>query len=152
MGSRKSIAFAAIGLAMVFVLAACSKGGTAGSTGTASSPAARTIGVKMLDTLKFDPATVTVRAGERVRFVVTNIGSNKHEFIVGDEQVQMAHEGQMGMSSMPMSGNLPAFELAPGATKDVTVTFGQAGTLLYGCHEPGHYAAGMVGTITISAP
>lgn len=39
----------------------------------------------------------------------------------------------------------------PGATGEITFTFAKVGTLLMGCHETGHYAAGMVGTINITA-
>jgi len=42
-----------------------------------------------------------------------------------------------------------AFVLDPGQTKETTWTFTAAGELLYGCHQPGHYGAGMVGTITV---
>lgn len=38
----------------------------------------------------------------------------------------------------------------PGETQEVTVTFDRAGTILYGCHVPGHYAAGMVGTLDLT--
>ncbi len=37
-----------------------------------------------------------------------------------------------------------------GDDKDITWTFTKAGTTLYGCHEPGHYVAGMKGTITVT--
>jgi len=37
-----------------------------------------------------------------------------------------------------------------GTTRATTVTFGPStGTMLFGCHLPGHYAYGMVGTIEI---
>ncbi len=49
-----------------------------------------------------------------------------------------------GMSSANM------VSVEPGASGEITFTFNKAGTLLMGCHEPGHYAAGMVGTINIT--
>jgi len=146
---KRSLPAVVAGLSVI--LAACSNSSSGGPSGSAGQ-AARTIRVRVMDSLRFDPTTVTVKAGESVRFVVTNVGSTKHEFIVGDDQAQMEHEGQIGMgSSMPMEGmGFPALELAPGETKEATVTFDQTGTLMYGCHEPGHYKGGMVGTITVT--
>ena len=40
----------------------------------------------------------------------------------------------------------------PDETGEITHTFAEGDRLLIGCHEPGHYEAGMHGTITILAP
>jgi hypothetical protein len=37
-----------------------------------------------------------------------------------------------------------------GETKQLTWRFGDTATLEYGCHEPGHYLAGMRGHITVA--
>lgn len=139
--------------AAALFLAACSSDTEAGTgSGTGSEPGLRTIEVSALDSLEFVPAEVRVRSGETVRFVVANEGSVVHEFILGDEAAQMEHEGEMGMGeSMEHERmDLPALSLRPGQTKEVTVTFDDAGTILYGCHEPGHYASGMVGTLNVT--
>jgi uncharacterized cupredoxin-like copper-binding protein len=39
--------------------------------------------------------------------------------------------------------------VAPGETEEITWTFTDAGGTLYGCHEPGHYEGGMVGSIEV---
>jgi uncharacterized cupredoxin-like copper-binding protein len=36
-------------------------------------------------------------------------------------------------------------------TKELTWVFAEAGTVLIGCHQPGHYAAGMKGQITVQS-
>ncbi len=54
-------------------------------------------------------------------------------------------------SSGPMKmSDANAVEVGPGETKELTWTFTTAGTTLYGCHEPGHYASGMRGSIIAS--
>ncbi|MBO0884894.1 MAG: multicopper oxidase domain-containing protein, partial [Mycobacterium sp.] len=62
---------------------------------------------------------------------------------------QQAHESEMtsgsGMMDEPNAVDVPA-----GGTVQLVYTFDQPGTLEYGCHVPGHYGAGMRGTITIS--
>jgi uncharacterized cupredoxin-like copper-binding protein len=39
----------------------------------------------------------------------------------------------------------------PGATEEITWTFTKAGNFMYGCLVPGHFEAGMKGTIRVIA-
>ena len=43
----------------------------------------RTIKVDMADTMRFTPASMAVKQGETIRFVVRNSGQLKHEFVMG---------------------------------------------------------------------
>jgi uncharacterized cupredoxin-like copper-binding protein len=95
---------------------------------------------------RFDPTVVVVEPGQTVRFVVENTDPIDHEFIVGDEQVQRAHEEGTEAHHPPRPGEI---SIAPGETVVTTVTFPSTGSLLFGCHLPGHYAYGMRGTITV---
>jgi len=133
----------------VATLAACSDG--SGGATEENGEGVRTIEISAFDDLRFEPAEIEVAAGEVVRFVVTNEGELKHEFILGAEETQMMHEGEMGEGgSMEHGGSeLPAISLAAGETREATVTFDEPGTVLFGCHVPGHYDAGMVGTVTV---
>ncbi|HEX6230724.1 MAG TPA: plastocyanin/azurin family copper-binding protein [Actinomycetota bacterium] len=130
---------------LAWPLAACGDGDDAGGEGT--------IEISAFDDLRFEPSSVTVQAGEPVTFVVTNEGETVHEFVLGPEHVQMAHEeaSEMGMEhgGMDVEGQLAALEIEPGQTEEVTVTFDESGEMPFGCHEPGHYAGGMVGTVTV---
>jgi uncharacterized cupredoxin-like copper-binding protein len=112
----------------------------------------RAIEIEALDELAWDPASVTVQAGEPVTFTVTNDGELQHEFVLGTEHVQEAHEmaategmehGEAGEEA------LAVVELSPGETEEVTVTLEEPGEVLYGCHEPGHYDGGMIGAVTV---
>jgi len=111
------------------------------------------IEVSAFDDLRFEPSSVTVPTGEPVTFRVTNEGENTHEFVLGPEHVQMAHEeasaGGMEHGEMHVEGQLAALELQPGETEEVTVTFDEPGEMPFGCHEPGHYGGGMVGSVTV---
>jgi uncharacterized cupredoxin-like copper-binding protein len=109
-----------------------------------------TVAVSQLDTLAFDPGSLEVKVGETVEFVVTNDGAVHHEFVLGNAAFQAAHESEMA----GMGGTMPADErgavsVAPGETKRVIWKFTKPGSLLYGCHVAGHYAAGMMGDITV---
>jgi uncharacterized cupredoxin-like copper-binding protein len=86
--------------------------------------------------------------------VETNNSNAPHEFVIGDEAVQQAHEEEMTngdevMDNDTMDGQPYAVDVEPGETATLIYTFDKPGTLLIGCHVPGHYAAGMTGTITI---
>ncbi len=69
--------------AAALLVAACSSGGGAttapsASAASSASAAASRIEVKLLDSLRMEPATMTVPAGVPVTFVVTNAVSAEH--------------------------------------------------------------------------
>jgi uncharacterized cupredoxin-like copper-binding protein len=43
-----------------------------------------------------------------------------------------------------------AFSLEPGETKEMTWHLTEPGELIFGCHQTGHHAAGMLGTLTVA--
>ena len=128
----------------------------------------RVIAIKAGD-MFFDPKVITVRVGDTVKFVVTNVGKVRHELALGDQAEQEKQEREMqamqnmsmqgtemkdmggvSMKGMHMMDNDPnSLSLAPGQSRSLIWVFTKAGSVEYGCHEPGHFAAGMVGTITI---
>lgn len=82
--------------------------------------------------------------------MVTNIGRAAHEFTLGDAAMQLEHAAAMAHMPAGMAHDLPnSITLQPGETKELTWRFGNAGTLEYGCHEAGHYGAGMRGGINV---
>lgn len=113
------------------------------------STATRTIEVVTEDPYRFAPRDLEVESGETVTFVVTNEGRQEHEFVLGDEDYQESHAEEMAAGGMHHEGN--AVTVAPGATEELTWTFPSDGEVLYGCHVAGHYDAGMVGAISVSA-
>ena len=116
--------------------------------GEAADPEAadRTVAVSAVDSLKFDPPTIDVQAGETVTFVVTNDGETDHEFVIGDDIYQDWHAAQM--SEMDHNEGNGVF-LEPGDTGEVTWTFADAGELIYACHVNGHFDSGMYGSIQV---
>lgn len=148
----------ALAPALILIVAACSgAGSTASPLIVAASPspaapasaAAQKIEVKLTDTLKVEPADMTVRAGQPVTFVVTNTGAIDHEFYLGDEAMQ-AEQEKMMMSGQMAHDTADGISLKPGETKELTYTFEAAGQTLAGCHVAGHYAGGMKATITVT--
>ena len=124
-------------VASLLLLGACDMAG--------ASTDVRTITVE-IEHSAFVPIELDVESGERVRFVIINNDPIDHEFIVGDERIQLVHEKGTEAHHGARDGEIsvPAF-----ATRETTYTFGAAGRLLYGCHLPLHYKYGMKGEITI---
>jgi uncharacterized cupredoxin-like copper-binding protein len=111
---------------------------------------ARTVEVSMTDELVFEPDTITVAPGETVRFVVSNTGETVHEFLIGDEAAQAEFEEEMAGGEMDHE-TAAGVSVDPGQTETFDYTFGDTDeVILAGCHEPGHYEAGMVATINVS--
>jgi uncharacterized cupredoxin-like copper-binding protein len=133
-----------IGLAVVLV--ACAPGGGRASP---TAQGLRTFQVHMTDEFRFEPAEFTVRAGETVRFEVENAGQLVHEFLIGDEAEQEAFEMEMAEGEGMAHDSEAGVSVEPGQTETFDYTFAEAGELLAGCHEPGHYDGGMVATITV---
>lgn len=117
-----------------------------------AADADRVIEMTAHDDFTFDPAQISVTAGETITFRVTNVGNLPHDFTIGDEASQEKHEAEMAEmdESGEMAHNEPnVLSLPPGETHELTWHFTEPGTLLIGCHEIGHYAAGMIATITV---
>jgi uncharacterized cupredoxin-like copper-binding protein len=115
----------------------------------------RVIAVETTDQLRYSPETLTVQTGETIRFEVTNSSTIEHEFVVGDQKLQEEHAefmAEMSMNHQGMQhGDMSSYALTipPGETASLVINFEESGTLIYGCHIPGHYEAGMSGTILI---
>lgn len=130
----------------------------------------RTVEITLKDNY-FDTETITVQAGETIRFVLKNEGGLLHEFNIGTSHMHEGHQTEMlkmmqhgmltvtGMNhdmagmdhgSMPemegMAHNDPNSILVnPGETRELTWTFSGDAELEFACNMPGHYQAGMVG-------
>lgn len=119
-----------------------------------ASDADRVIEVDANDDFTFGPEEIMVSAGETITFVVTNTGKIPHDFTLGDLATQDEHEAEMAemMADVEMAhDDANAVVIAPGETKELTWHFSESGSFLTGCHQPGHYAAGMVGAVNVEA-
>jgi uncharacterized cupredoxin-like copper-binding protein len=105
--------------------------------GTAAAP--RVVRIVAGPDLRFYPDVVQIRAGETITFELTTMGFTTHEFMVGPAvDVAADTEGTPEVADIGMM-----------QTKSVTYTFLGAGPFSFACHAPGHYEAGMKGTISI---
>lgn len=131
--------------AVALLVTACSAG--------AADDAARTVRVTMSDDMSYQPDAFAFDAGDSVTFEVTNVGAVRHEFFIGDVAEHDEHAAEMregaGAHSDDAHANPASISVDPGESETLTYAFEEAGQLEVGCHEPGHYEAGMRAPITV---
>jgi len=134
--------------ALLISLAACGGGDDATDGASSGDSEVRTVEIDMLD-IAFEPATIEVDQGETVQFVFTNRGEVAHDAFIGGAAAQADHEAEMrdsddnGHSGDHDDDTAGGVTVEPGETGELTYTFDEDGSLEIGCHQPGHYDAGM---------
>lgn len=137
-------------LAAVVIAGACGGDDSPGDSAHEEGEPSRTVEVTMRDIL-YDPTSVEVKAGETVKFVFHNEGEIVHDAFIGDEEAQAAHEKEMRHGEgMPHGDDKHAVTVDPGKTAELTYAFDEPATLVIGCHQDGHYAAGMKIAVTVT--
>lgn len=133
-----------------------------------TSDATRTVEIKVIDNA-YEPESVRVKAGETIRFIITNTGQLLHEFAIGTAAMHADHQKEMAvmmehgmitatgideqMMKMDMPGTTMKHDdpntilIAPGEQKELVWKFTNATDLEFACNIPGHYETGMVGKI-----
>ena len=96
-----------------------------------SAAGAQQVTVVARDSMRFEPSTITVAAGQPVQLTLRNEGRMPHDFTLS--------EGVARRVKLKADGG----EIASG-----TFTIDRPGTYTFICSVPGHEAAGMRGTIT----
>jgi uncharacterized cupredoxin-like copper-binding protein len=121
--------------------------GIAGDAGKVT----RTIQVTMTDKMRFVPDRIALKRGDTVRFVVKNEGAMLHEMVIGTKKDLDEHAALM-VKFPEMEHDEPYMtHVKPGATGEIVWRFNRAGRFDFACLIAGHYQAGMVGVIDVSA-
>lgn len=98
----------------------------------------------------FEPRDLTFKAGETVQFTITNEGENAHEFVM-DTFANVAEHKEVMAKFPEMEHDDPnAVRLQPGEKGTIVWTFANVGGFEFACLIPGHYEAGMHGTLTVN--
>lgn len=113
------------------------------------SKSARTIEITMSDAMRFTPDRIEVKQGETVRFVVHNTGGVLHEMVIGTPEELKAHAALMKRfpnmeHDEPYMSHVPA-----GQEGEIVWNFNRPGSFQFACLVPGHFEAGMIGTIVV---
>lgn len=113
-------------------LAACGNGDNGDTTPPDGNgdPAPSEVTITGTDALAFEPTSLTAAAGT-VTVTLTSEGAVEHDFVIEE------------------TGDTDVVHSGPGETNTGTIDL-EAGTYTYYCSIPGHRAAGMEGTLTVS--
>ena len=103
------------------------------SGAAAPSGASQQLTVKAMDTMKFDPTTLSAKAGQPIQVTLDNSSG------------QIAHDFDI-TEGVPQPIKISA---QPGQKATGTFTIDTPGTYPYFCSQPGHEQAGMKGTLTV---
>ena len=119
--------------------------------GRAGDPKAvkRTMKIAMGDAMRFSPATLSIKRGETVRFIVRNDGKLLHEMVLGTPE-ELAKHAELMRKFPDMEHDEPHMvHVKPGRSEELVWQFNRPGEFRFACLLPGHYEAGMTGTITV---
>jgi len=110
----------------------------------------RTVQIEMNDEMSFVPDHLAVSQGETVRFLLHNSGQIDHEFVLGTEEELLEHYELMQKHPNMHHEDANQVRVAPSQTAELAWHFTKAGMVDFGCLMPGHYDAGMKGTVSVS--
>ncbi len=119
-----------------------------GETGNPET-VSKTVTLIMSDEMTFTPNAFTVKAGETIKFVVKNGGEELHEMVIGRTEDLKKH-AKMMVQFPEMEHEEPYMaHVDPGKDGEIVWKFSKTGSFEFGCLIPGHYDAGMRGTIVV---
>jgi uncharacterized cupredoxin-like copper-binding protein len=142
-------------VALAFALLPASARAHGGDAATAfghpgdAAKVARTIDIAMSDDMRFAPSSIAVKAGETVRLRVRNAGKVVHELVLGTDASLREHAAMMRAMPDMAHDDPAAVRVAPGDARDLVWTFDHPGRFAFACLEPGHFEAGMRGTLSV---
>lgn len=111
----------------------------------------RTITVTMSDRMRFTPSELRIRQGESVRFVVRNGGKILHEMVLGTMDDLKEHAELMKKHPNMEHDEPHMAHVSAGKSGEMGWRFTRAGTFYFACLLPGHFEAGMIGKIIVTA-
>ena len=105
----------------------------------------------MGDNMRFTPDKIEVKQGEVVKLVVKNGGAMLHEIVIGTKPVLQEHAALM-VKFPTMEHDEPYMaHVKPGTAGELIWNFNRPGEFEFACLIAGHYQAGMVGKILVTA-
>jgi uncharacterized cupredoxin-like copper-binding protein len=116
-----------------------------------ASTVRRTVTITMGDNMRFTPDALDVKQGETIRLVMKNGGKLLHEFVLGTREDLEEHAALMVKFPAMEHSEPYMVHVPPGKTGQIIWHFNQAGEFDFACLIAGHYQAGMVGRIKVSA-
>ena len=108
------------------------------------------IDLSLHDSMKIEySAQLNIRAGNVVKFVITNEGKARHEFSISNAEEQIAHVAMMRKMPDMKHEDGTTISLESGETKELYWKFDGEPEVVFSCNIPGHSEAGMLTYVKI---
>ncbi|UGX98097.1 cupredoxin family protein [Bradyrhizobium barranii subsp. barranii] len=120
---------------------------SAGAPGDPSKPA-RTIEIAMSE-MDYEPSRIEVTRGEQIRFVLRNVGTEDHEFLLATTKENLKHAAVMKKHPHMEHDEPNGVRVAPKKTAQVLWKFTKPGTFEYSRLIPDPREYGMTGHVTV---
>ena len=120
---------------------------SAGKPGDRSKPS-RTIEIEMSE-MAYVPFRIEVMRGEQIRFVLHNVGTEDHEFLLATTKENLKHAELMKKHPNMEHDEPNGVRVAPKESAEILWAFTKAGTFEYSCLIPNHREYGMTGRVTV---
>lgn len=120
---------------------------SAGKPGDPKKPA-RTITVLMRE-MEFKPSRIEVHRGEQIRFVLQNVGTESHEFVLATPGENREHEAVMKKFPNMEHDDPNAKRVPRSGSAELLWVFSKPGEFEFACLIPDHREYGMVGTVVV---
>ncbi len=139
-------AMVALAIALVAVIVS---GTSEGDGGTQTGPvASASTDWKIVATeFQFDPSAIAAPLATDVNITVENKGAVQHAWVVIKQGEEITSETEFDQSKVLLGFN----SIDSGQTVSDTFQFDQGGTYQIICSIPGHFAAGMKGTLEVQS-
>lgn len=120
------------------------------AAGTAAPVTGKTVDIKMLQdaqgNYRFDPANVTIKSGDAVKF--TMVSGGPHNVTFDPATVPAAGKAQL-TANMPQQASELSSPMMMNPNESYTISFGKVAPGKYEFHCTPHLAMGMKGSITV---
>jgi uncharacterized cupredoxin-like copper-binding protein len=120
---------------------------SAGEPGDPKKPS-RTIEIAMSE-MAFDPYKIEIKRGEQIRFVIRNVGTEDHEFLLATTDENLKHAKAMKEHPHMAHDDPNGVRVAPKKFAEIIWKFTKAGTFEYSCLISDHREYGMTGRVVV---
>lgn len=100
-------------------------------------------------TMSYEPNHIEVKKGEQITFVLLNAGALAHEFLLDSFENNAKHKLEMQKNPEMEHDDPNGKRVDSKNDAKILWRFTKAGTFEFACLIPGHYEAGMKGTIVV---
>lgn len=105
--------------------------------------------VVLMSEMDYSPASIDVKRGEQIRFVIRNVGTEPHEFLLATTAENLKH-GEAMKKNPDMEHDEPnGLRLDAKKSGEILWKFSKAGTFEYSCLIPTHREYGMIGKVVV---